>query len=77
MNPEIQEIRDEIDRLENKLRIMMHECDHTNSNIHYGKTSGGCYDDPEEYVYVDCHDCGIKFTYDTEDEMFHILKARL
>ena len=77
MKPEIQEVRDEIERLENKLRILMHECTQTNANIHHRKTSGSYYDDPEEYIYVECHDCGIEYTYDTDDKMFYTLKNRL
>ena len=28
-------------------------------------------------VYVDCEDCGIKYTYDEDDRMFAYLKSRI
>lgn len=74
MNPDIQNIRDEIERLENDLRNAMHSCPHDNANLYWGRTSGGYYDDPENYVYIDCPDCGIKYTYYDDDREYHIFK---
>lgn len=77
MNPEIKNIREEIEVLQTKLRILMHKCPHIDAKLYSGKTSGSCYYDAEEYIYVDCADCGIKYTYDEDDGMYTYLKSRL
>lgn len=77
MNPEIVEIRNQIEELQTKLRTLMHNCQHINAKLYHSKGSGSYYDDPSESIYVVCDDCGINYTYDEDDKMFKILKERL
>jgi predicted nucleic acid-binding Zn-ribbon protein len=63
MNPEIESIREKIEVLQTKLVDLMHNCPHTDGHFYKGKTSGSYYDNPEDYIYLNCPDCGIKFTY--------------
>lgn len=77
MNPDIQKIREEIEVLQIKLRDLMHKCPHIDAKLYPGKTSGSYYDPPENYIYIDCADCGIKYTYNEDDKMYNYLKSRL
>jgi len=77
MNPDIQSIRNKIETLQNELRVLMHNCPHTNAKLYPGRTSGGYYDAPEDYIYVDCDDCGVKYAYEQDDKMYDELKKRL
>jgi hypothetical protein len=77
MNPKIQKLKDDIERLEGELRDAMHSCNHIDAKLYNGKSSGSYYDDSEEYIYVDCADCGINYTYYEDDKMFPYLKSRI
>lgn len=70
MKQEIQDLENKIFELQNTLRIMKHSCEHKNAELYMGKSAGSYYDDPQKYVYIDCPDCGIKYTYYDDEKEF-------
>lgn len=69
MNPKIQQIRDDIERLQGELRNAMHDCSHINAPL-YHHTSLDYEGKPYNYMcIVNCPDCGIRYThYESDDE---------